>query len=177
MDSTQVHQFVHHRFHIAKLCDTANFVHLHSAALGGEIEYTAQFVGQLAGLRFFIVGIHTDVGFALNFQSRRQCRLHHLPHSAEIVVGNPLPEFELRMHHDRSGVDHRNDAFHLISLGLLVVHDVYDSCVNFFASEWHKHSAANLQIGLHFFRNAVGVGAFYSERDDEFGKLSHKGLR
>ena len=171
-DGVHVEHLAHQPFHILEARGPCDVGDLHPAALCGKVEHHALAVGERARLRFLEIGVHTDERLAFHLQSRRKRRLVDLAHGAQVVVGNPVPEFELRMAQDGLVVEPGHDFFHLVALGLDVVKHGDDAGVNLLASEGHEHTMSHPD-GLARC-DAVGVGARNGQWQQDFGKVWHR---
>ena len=177
MYGTGIEQPAHNGLNILESCGIGDFVDLNASSLGGKIEYHLVTVAQLPGLLFLKVGIHANESLALHLEPARDGGFVDLAHGAQVVVGNPLPELDLRMLDNGEGVEHRDDFFHPIALRLDVVRHHHNGGVDAFFAKWHQHPAAYRHRGLQFGCDAIGIRALNGKGQQDFGKLWHSNIQ
>ena len=113
--------------------------------------------------------------FALHFQGGRESRFHDIAGGAEIIVGNPFPEFELRVAEDGLIVKEKSYRFYFIAIGFPRGYGRDDTGVELPFAKLHNDPVAALYFAGHFLRDFIGESAAQRERENYFGKQSHDG--
>ena len=85
----------------------------------------------------------------------RQGSLHHVTERTDVIVGNPLPEGELLLVHDRVVIEYLYDGFDFHSLRRVVVGVEHYTRVDFVLAEGHNNSTASHHSGFHVGRDEV----------------------
>ena len=132
-------------FHVLEACCTGEFGNLHPSALCGEVKHHLLAVAQATRCLFLIVRVYADISLALYLQSAGHCGLVDFTHRAQVVVGEPLPETQLRMAQDGTFIEYAQHLFHLVSLRRAVVKHHHNGGVDFLAPKWYQHTAAHLR--------------------------------
>ena len=136
----QVQQVADISFYGLESGRVCNFGNLNASTLGRKVQNHLFAVTQLAGFALLKVWVDADCRFAFHLEARRYCRFINLAHCAQVVVGDPLPEVQLRVAHDGFIVERAQNLFHVVALGLPVMQGHHDGREDFFASEWHQNT-------------------------------------
>ena len=102
---SQVEQVAHLVDHVAKAGGACNLVDLHASASLGHVEHHLVAVAQLARALLLVVGVDAHKRLALHLEPAGHGSAIHLAHRAQVVVGNPLPQLELGVPQDGTGVE------------------------------------------------------------------------
>ena len=177
MNGTGIEQFAHYSLHILESCCLGDFVDLNASQIGGVTQHRLGAVAQLTGLLFLKVGVHTDKGLALHLEPAGDGGLIYLAHGAKVVVGNPLPELDLRMADDGEGVEHSKQILGPVAFRLPVVRHHHNGGVDAFFAKRDQHTTANHDRWLQFGRDVIGVSALNGKGQQDFGKLRHGNIQ
>ena len=101
--------------------------------------------------------VQLNARFRAELERRRQGRVNHLADGAEVVVGHPAEQLELRLGHDGRVVDKFEDVLGLIVLGRGFVHGRHNAAERLFSPELHNDAAANHHVVVQLKRHPVGV--------------------
>ena len=168
------HQRRHYLHHVGGVRHLVKFLD-GGASLGFEEsdDFRLPF-GQLHRFLGVEVGVQAHVGFALHTQSGGECGLIHFAGSAEIIVGEPVPELDLREAHHLRRVEQTQYLLHLITGGRLGVHGHHHGGIELAAAEGHEHAVSRLQLPVQFGRNAVGESTLHGEGHQHVGVSLHR---
>ena len=141
------------RIHVQQVADISfyglesgrvgNFGNLNASTLGCEVQNDTFTVGQLPRRSLLKIRVYTDGSLALDFQSRRHCRLIDFAHRAEVIISDPLPEVQLRMPQNGFFIKGAKYLFHFIAFGLPVMQGHDNGGEDFLAAERHQYPHTN----------------------------------
>ena len=90
------------------------------------------------------VGHSTHYGLTFELETGRQGSLHHIAHSTHIIIGNPAPEFELRMNHCRFGIKHLHNILESSHVCRTHGRETLDNAGDkTLFPKWHHHAIAH----------------------------------
>lgn len=104
-DGILLHERAHGGQDMAQAACLFEFLYAHLGVLPQGVEQNGLPLFKQRGSIFDEIVVAGNLGFALDFQSRRYGRLEDVAHRAEVIVGNPFPETQLRPAQDRRTVE------------------------------------------------------------------------
>ena len=96
--------------------------------------------------------------------------MHHLSQRRQVVVGQPVPESQLRWQHDGLLINDRKNPLIALVLRWLAVQQYDQTGVYLLPSKLHLRPHADLQLRHQCFGYCVGIRATYGQRQDYLRK-------
>lgn len=172
-DGILLHERAHGGQDMAQAASLFEFLYAHLGVLPQGVEQNGLPLFKRRVSIFDEIVVAGNLGLALDFQSRRYGRLEDVAHRAEVIVGNPFPETQLRPAQDRRTVEQGRELLDFVALRLDVVQGGYDGGVETFAPEGYDDTAADDETLLPRLGYAVGKVAVERQWQYDVGKSGH----
>lgn len=115
-----------------------------------------------------------DKSLAFDLQAGREGGFVYVADAAQIIFGDPFPEFQLRMLDYRSVVEQQRYLLQLIAFGPDGSDRRDYACIKFFKPERHDNATPYAQRVGHAFRYLIGIGGIKGQRQYDFGEFHQR---
>ena len=131
------------------------------------VKELANFGFPVIGQRVFIqiiIRIQLNKCLTLDFKPRRNGSLIHITDCRQVIFGNPFPQFQLRMAHNRLLVKHHSHILDLEITWRTSRSAYHDAGIKLFTTERHYHTESDCDAPFHISRHTIGECGMQRQR-------------